>query len=83
MIDAYMNLTNLSQFLPYFIYVLTQKSESLSKVNECFNCLAQANFQSNSHRLSFLNHHIKSFTNSFEHLCSRLAQSSVNYWSVN
>ncbi|KAK8886006.1 hypothetical protein M9Y10_041465 [Tritrichomonas musculus] len=79
MIDAYMKLTNLSQSLPFFIYILKQKSESLAKVNECFNFLAQAYFQSSTHKLSFLKHHIKSFTNSFEHLCTRLSQSGLKF----
>ena len=79
MINAYMKLTNLSQSLPFFIYVLKQKSESLTKVNECFNFLAHAYFQSTSHKLSFLKNHIKSFTSSFEHLCSRLSQSGLKF----
>ena len=79
MINAYMKLTNLSQSLPFFIYVLKQKRGNLTKINECFNFLAQAYFQCTSHRSSFLKHHIKSFANSFEHLCARLAQSGVKF----
>lgn len=72
-------LTSISQSLPFSIYVFKKNPEGLRKIENCFNSLVQVYFQCISYKSSFLENNIKSFTNSFEQLCTRLSQSNIKF----